>query len=274
MRQALVLVAHFIPFARLRRELVELGELPCELFAFELKLALVRLCRVDRLCRVAPHAPCARDVGGIGGQARVRVEQLALRVGPHQQLVRMLAVDVDQHLAELAQLGERGAGAVDERARAAVRVDHATQHHGVLGIERVLVEPARDAVVRRELGGDVGAAAAGAHDARIGALAEGERQRVDQDRLAGAGFAGKDGEAAVEFEVERGDDDEVAYREVAQHGVGLACVRTPCRLRSMRVRSSAASCAASRNSCSRSGAGTAPCASSGALRSCRSARAP
>ncbi len=273
MRQALVLVADFVPFAGLRRELVEFGELPGELFAFELQLALVRFGCLDRLRRVAPHAPCARDVRGIGDEARVRIEQLALRIGPHQQLVRMLAVDVDEHFAKLAQLRERRAGAVDERARPAVRIDHAAQHHGVLGVERVFVEPARDAVVRREFGGDVGAAAAGAHDARVGTFAEREGEGVDQDRFPGAGFTGKDGKAAVEFEIERGDDDEVADREVAEHDVGQSGVRTPCRLRSRRVRSSAASCAALRSNCSRSGAGTAPCASSGAPRSCRSVRA-
>lgn len=187
--------------------------------------------------------------------------------------MRVLAVDVDEHLAEFAQLRERRAGAVDEGTRTAVRVDHAAQHHAVLGVERVFVEPARDAVVRREFGRDVGATAAGAHDARVCAFAEREGEGVDQDRFAGAGFAGKDGKAAVEFEIERGDDDEVADREVAEHGVGGSGVRTPCRLRSMRVRSSAASCAASCSSCSRSGAGTAPCASSGAPRSYRSVRA-
>lgn len=74
MRQALVFVADFVPFAGLRRELVEFGELPRELFALELQLALVRLRGVDRLRRVAPYAPRARDVRGIGDEPRMRVE--------------------------------------------------------------------------------------------------------------------------------------------------------------------------------------------------------
>lgn len=189
MREPLVLGGDLVPFARLRRELVELGELPRELFAFELALALVRLRGVDRVRRVAPCAIAARDGGRVGREPRVRVEQLALRVRAHQQLMRVLAVDVDEHLAHFAQLRERRARAVDEGARAAVRVDDAPQHHRVVGVERVLVEPTRDAVVRREFGADVGPAAAGAHDARVGALAERERERIDQDRFAGARFA-------------------------------------------------------------------------------------
>lgn len=41
-----------------------------------------------------------------------------------QQLVGMLAVDLDQQLAQLAQLREWDGGAVDEAARAAVGADH------------------------------------------------------------------------------------------------------------------------------------------------------
>jgi hypothetical protein len=44
-----------------------------------------------------------------------------------QQLVRMLAVDLDQQLAQLAQLRERDGGAVDKAARAAVGADHAAK---------------------------------------------------------------------------------------------------------------------------------------------------
>ncbi|GAB7540238.1 hypothetical protein BGC_64630 [Burkholderia sp. 3C] len=167
MREAPVLAVDLVPFARLRRELVEFGELPGQFFAFELQFALVGLRELDLVERFAPGAPGACDGGRVGRQASVRVEHLALGVGPHQQLVRVLAVHVDQHLAQLAQLRERGAGAVDERARTAVGVDDAAHHDHVVGIERMHVEPLRDTVVRREFGGDVGALAAGAHDAGV-----------------------------------------------------------------------------------------------------------
>ncbi len=63
---------------------------------------------------------------------------------------------------------------------------------------------------RREFGADLGFLLAFAHQSRFGALAEHDRQRVDEDRFAGAGLAGQHGEAGLEFQVEPVDDDEIA----------------------------------------------------------------
>jgi hypothetical protein len=57
----------------------------------------------------------------------IAIEQRFLVFGFGQQLVRMLAVDLDQQLAQLAKLGERDGGAVDKAARAAVSADHAAK---------------------------------------------------------------------------------------------------------------------------------------------------
>ena len=73
------------------------------------------------------------------------------------------------------------------------------------------------AAVGPELGRDVGARGAFAHDIGVAALSQGQQQRVDQDRLAGAGLAGQDREARRELEFEFVDDDEVADRERDQH---------------------------------------------------------
>ena len=60
--------------------------------------------------------------------------------------------------------------------------------------------------------------------AGVAALAQGQRQRVDEDGLAGAGLAGEHGEAGVEFEFERIDDDEIADAERPQHVyISLQC---------------------------------------------------
>ncbi len=68
-----------------------------------------------------------------------------------------------------------------------------------------------------EIGAHLGACRAGAHDARVGAAAEGQRERVDEDRLAGARFAGERAEARRKLEVEPIDDDVVANGKRAQH---------------------------------------------------------
>src|SRR3546814_7906495 len=60
-----------------------------------------------------------------------------------------------------------------------------------------------------------------ADHAAVRALAGQEAQRVDQQRLAGAGFAGNDGQAGAEFEFGRRDDGEITDGEVGKHACGL-----------------------------------------------------
>jgi len=51
----------------------------------------------------------------------------------------------------------------------------------------------------------------------IAAPAEGERQRVEQDRLARAGLAREHGETLVEGNVEPFDENDVADRKMNEH---------------------------------------------------------
>src|SRR3546814_5869499 len=60
-----------------------------------------------------------------------------------------------------------------------------------------------------------------ADHAAVRALAGQEAQRVDQQRLAGAGFAGNDGQAGAEFEFGRRDGGEITDGEVGKHACGL-----------------------------------------------------
>src|SRR6185295_3627230 len=57
-----------------------------------------------------------------------------------------------------------------------------------------------------------------AHDVRIGALADQEVDRLDEQRFAGAGLAGDDVEARAELEVGAFDQGQVAEREAFEHG--------------------------------------------------------
>ena len=134
--------------------------------------------------------------------------------------MRVLAVEVDEPLAQLLQLRERGGAAVDPRAALALRVEHAAQQHvAVVGRDALLRQPGADAgrVRDRELGGELGARRARAELAHLETVAEQQAQRVEQDRLARAGFAGEHREARRELDVERLDDDEIADGQRAQH---------------------------------------------------------
>jgi hypothetical protein len=72
-------------------------------------------------------------------------------------------------------------------------------------------------IVEIKFGADLGTLAAGAYQAGVGALAEGKGQRVDKNRLAGAGLAGERAETALELEFQVIDQHKVANRQPAQH---------------------------------------------------------
>jgi len=89
----------------------------------------------------------------------------------------------------------------------------------IVGAQFLFGEPRENVgqLIAIERRGELRALGAGPQLALLEAIAEQQRQRIEQDRLAGAGFAGEHGEAAVELELERIDDDKVADRQQAQH---------------------------------------------------------
>ena len=133
------------------------------------------------------------------------VEQLALHVGAQQQLVLVLAVNVQQLLAELAQQRDRHRAAVDGGAAASLGGDRAPQDAlgllvGVLQIPFARPFQCPRAAAEVEFGAEFGPVAAVAHPLGVAAVAEQAADRVDQDRLAGAGLAGQHGHAGSEFQ--------------------------------------------------------------------------
>ncbi len=133
--------------------------------------------------------------------------------------MRVLAVNVDQHVAQLAQLRRRRRDPVDIRLRTARVIDHpAQQYPALIGRKLVCFQPGGGLLGHREIGRDVGLGRALAHHAGVAAPAQRQGQRVDQNRLAGAGLAGEDGKARRKFQFYRIDYDEIADGQGAQHG--------------------------------------------------------
>src|SRR5690606_29791882 len=188
----------------LERERLELRRVEaCEL---ELGVAL-RVAAAQALEPLLERAPCAKRLGDVGRErleAAVRVEQRALIRALEQRLVRMLPVDIDEQRAETLQILERHRLVVDERARSSLLADDPAQEAAVLVVEAELLEERERGVAGRafEQHADLGPLGAVAHGARVGPVAEREAERVDEDRLAGAGLAGHDREAGVEFELD------------------------------------------------------------------------
>ena len=69
-----------------------------------------------------------------------------------------------------------------------------------------------------EDGLDGGGLLAGPHELGAGAAADEQADRADEDRFAGAGFAGEDVEAGRELELETIDDGQMADAEEPDHG--------------------------------------------------------
>ena len=133
------------------------------------------------------------------------VERGALHRRREERLVRVLAVEVDEPGADLGELADGREPPVDVRPAAPVQRDDAREHDLVAGVG--VDESAFDA----RLGGAV------ADERRVGASADEELERLDEQRLARAGLAGDRGEAATEHEREVGDDPEVGDVQLGQH---------------------------------------------------------
>jgi hypothetical protein len=228
-RQATMLGIVLDPLRRIEGQRGQFLDLPFEQVALAPHRLDVARGLLPRLVQRAPvvvaDGNLARDVG----QARLGIEKTALRVGLEQREMSVLAMDVDQQFADLAQLAEGGRQPIDVGARAAAGFDDAAQQQCFVRFVVVGAQPCTHRVARAdflqvELGSDLRPLRADAHQCRIAALAQRQRQRVDQDGLAGTGLAGERAEAGIEVELEAVDDDEVADEQAAQHRCVVQCL--------------------------------------------------
>ena len=122
-----------MPFIRAWRQFFQLANLPAQAFAFTRQIVLGATGLRQRLLGGAPLQPqrfeFARVNAGIG------VEQAAHRVCAGQALPGVLAVNVQQQLAQFAQLCGGGRAAVDPGAAFALCVHRAFEQQGVRGVK-------------------------------------------------------------------------------------------------------------------------------------------
>ncbi|MCY1407250.1 hypothetical protein D9M71_225450 [compost metagenome] len=133
----------------------------------------------------------------------------------------VLAVNVDQQLAQGLEVAQRGGRAVDVAARTAFGSNYPAKDARAVAVQVALGQPGLGLwdVGQVEGGEDVGLVGAGAHHATVGAVAEGQAEGVEHDGFAGTGFTGDDAHAASKFEVEVFDDGVIMYGQVHQHWV-------------------------------------------------------
>ena len=130
-----------------------------------------------------------------------------------QPAIVVLAVDLHQMRGDLAQQRGGSGLVVDEPAAAAIGLDEAShdQRFARFDLEPVLRQHRREAAGGWVEGrGDRRLYRGMAYEPAIAARAQRQPQRVEQDRLARAGFTGQHAEPVMEIEIERLDQHHVA----------------------------------------------------------------
>ena len=157
------------------------------------------------LAQSLPVAEQQRHRAGIAHKIGVAVQNVTLRIGTQQGLMRVLAVDIQQIPAHCAHLLLGGGAAIDETARAAICIEHAAhQAHTGIAFQTLLRQPRFNLrqLADVEFRANFRTFTAIAHHHRIATLAQCQRQRINQKRFSRTGLAGERSEACgkVEFE--------------------------------------------------------------------------
>ena len=145
-------------------------------------------------------APAGVGLGdGVGGDAAEAVEEDALLGLVEAGEGFGLRVDQGQFRGELLENGDGGGLVVDEDAALAGGEDFAAQDDfGAFGVDAVFFEDGFGAGGGLEDAGDDGLVGAVANHVGGGLAAHQQRERIDEDGLARAGFAGEQVEAGAE----------------------------------------------------------------------------
>ena len=152
-----------------------------------------------------------------------RVQHVPMGARIDQGALVVLAVDLHQRPANIAHQRHAGRLVVDEDAGAPVGRLQAAQDEIAIIVDGILGEQH----ARGMIGGDV-------EDGRhlplrravpnqrgIAARAQRQRERIEQDGLAGTGLAGQHGEAGREVDIQLLDQDDIADRQPGEHGDAL-----------------------------------------------------
>ena len=175
----------------------------------------------DRDVARAALVPQPRHFGGVGVDAAIGVQQGAMRRGVDEGAFVVLAVNLDQSRSQRAQDLDADRLVVDEGARAAVGELRPAHDQFVFADKIVVGQHAARRMIFGDVEGGNHLAVLGAlaHQSRVAAGAERQREGVEQDRFAGAGFAGQRGKAGAEIDIEPVDQNDVADGKASQHRV-------------------------------------------------------
>ena len=176
-------------------------------------------CASSAALAVRLHIPQRFQRGDILFQPGEGIEQLPVGRGIDQRALVVLAVDLDQRSTNGLERLHADRLVVDEGAGAAVGELHAAQDHLAGIVEAVFGKDLRGrmALGHVEGGGDLALLHAMADQPGVAAAAERQREGIEQDGFARAGFAGQHREATGKLDIEPFDQDDVTDRQTRQH---------------------------------------------------------
>ena len=147
------------------------------------------------------------------------VEQVALNRFSTEGLVKMLAVNVDQHLAEALQLLHRHGVAIDECSRPAIGVNDSPQQAFVVLVKRVFLQPRSRMRQCRyiELGAEFCTFGTASNELAATSFAEHEAECVDEYRLTGPCFTRQDCHAGRKLCSNSIDDRKIPNLQIDEH---------------------------------------------------------
>ncbi len=217
--QALAREQQLLVLALVRVDRVDLAQLVVE--QVELALALGGeleqgcLALLQRAHQRERRRACAQARGVIAGAEAV--EDLQLRRGQRELAVLVLAVEREQHAAELAQVGYGRGATADVGARAPVGADAAREHELLRVGADALAELLAQALRQVEDPLHVSLAGSGAYDPRPRAPAQQQIERVREHGLAGAGLAGEHVQPWRQAQLRLLDQQQILDTELLQH---------------------------------------------------------
>jgi hypothetical protein len=153
-----------------------------------------------------------------------------MSAGIDQGTLIVLAMDFDQCTSELLQHLHTHRLVVDKRTGSTVGELYAAEDQLIFGWNVVGGEQRARRVVARDIehGGNLALLDSLPDQRLIPATTQGQSKSIEQDRFAGARFAGEDSEPVGEIDIEVVDQHDVADRESGEHGAFtvLAVVRS------------------------------------------------
>ena len=181
----------------------------------------------QRIVFVAQGPPLQGGAAGGIKQSRMacmRIQQISLRGACEQRLLLVLTMDFHQQCRHVGELRDGGRAAVDPGFGATIGAKHPAQlacgHRRIIGVvEFRFLQPRCCGwrIGQREFGREFGPFRAMPDAAGIGSGPAQEAQRIDQQRLARAGFARNHGQPGPERQFGVGDHGKITDCESGEH---------------------------------------------------------